>query len=151
MRDYRSILALVDLDDAEAVVARRALRLARLGGADLTLLHLIAPDPGLDGGYPPPGRQAERLGFEAGGHRRLAYLAARIGAAEARLHVCYGQPAREFETCVAELAPDLVIAARDPGYLAGRHDLLLLGSAGAGRPSRRGLAWLGALAGLAHA
>lgn len=152
MREYRRILALVDLDDAQhEAVARRALNLARLGRAELVLLHLIEPDPSLDGGYPAPSRQATRQGFEAGGIRRLAFLAARLGAGEADLRVRYGEPAREFEACARECMPDLVIAARDTGFIAGRHDLLLLGAANTGRRSRGiGMAWLGTLAGLSR-
>lgn len=54
MHDYRRVLALVDFSDAGSTVARRALNLARLEGAELAFLHLINPDPSLDGGYPPP-------------------------------------------------------------------------------------------------
>jgi len=153
MRDYRHILALVDPDDRHHDgVIHRALNLARLGGAQLALLHLIEPDPSLDGGYPPPSHEAARQGFEAGGMRRLAFLAARLEAGEATLLARYGDPASEFAACAGELAPDLVIAAHDPGYLGGRHDLLLLGTATAKIRGRgRVPTWLASLAGMSHA
>jgi nucleotide-binding universal stress UspA family protein len=141
MREYRRILALVDLDDAHAPAARRALSLARLGRAELAFLHLIEPDPSLDGGYPPPSRAELRQGFEQAGQRRLDFLAATLGAGEAECLVRYGQPATCFAETLARWQPDLVVAATDYGFLAGRHDTLILGD----RPVRSGglaaLAW----------
>ncbi len=143
MHDYRRILALVDFNDAGSAVARRALKLARLGQAELAFLHLIAPDASLDGGYPPASRQANKQGFEQAALRRLAFLGATLGADEAALLARYGQPACSFADCMAEWRPDLVVAGVDPGYLSGRHDLLTLGQSGAG--SGRLARWLHAL------
>jgi nucleotide-binding universal stress UspA family protein len=130
MHDYRRILALVDFSDAGIKVAQRALKLARLGRAELTFLHLISPTPTLDGGYPSPSRKACEQNFEQAAVRRLAFLSSNLGEAgmgEVVLLARYGQPARSFAEIVSGWRPDLVVAEADPGFLDGRHDLLILG------------------------
>ena len=129
MREYRRILAVVDLNEAGRAVAERALALSQLGRCELVLLHLIEPDVGLDGGYPAPSRAVARQGYETEGLRRLQFFAASLGAGEAKLQARYGQPRSAFADCAAAWQPDLVVAAYDPGYLGGRHDLLTLGQA----------------------
>lgn len=130
MPEYRRILALVDLDDTR--VARRALNLARAMGAELAFLHVIPPDPGLDGGYPAPGRAELARGFESAALRRLACLRGVLNAEDSTLLSRYGPPEQAFTDCLADWRPDLVVADADPGYLGGRHDLLLLGQAPSG-------------------
>jgi nucleotide-binding universal stress UspA family protein len=132
MRDYRRILAVVDFNEPGRAVARRASSLARLGEAELLLLHLIAHDTSLDGGYPPPSRTASQQSYEAEGLRRLKFFAASVDANGAILHARYGQPRSAFADCVATWQPDLVVADHDPGFLGGRHDLLTLGRAANG-------------------
>jgi nucleotide-binding universal stress UspA family protein len=127
MHDYRRILALVAFSETGTAVARRALSVARLGRAELAFLHLITPDPSLDGGYPPPSRRECEQGFEQAALRRLVFLAASLGAGEARLLARYGQPRATFSDSIADWRPDLVVAGDDPGFLDGRHDLLTLG------------------------
>ena len=129
MHDYHRILAVVDFSESGLAAARRALNLARLGRAKLAFLHLIEPDAGLDGGYPPPGRQEARQAFEQAGLRRLAFLAANLAVEEAELLARFGHPGEGFALSIAEWRPDLVVAGDDPGYLGGRHDLLILGLA----------------------
>jgi nucleotide-binding universal stress UspA family protein len=127
MHDYRRILALVDFSESGTAVARRALKLARLGQTELAFLHLIEPDPGLDGGYPSPSGKACQRDFEQAALRRLAFMAANLGAGEAELMARYGRPRDAFANGIAAWNPDLVVAGDDPGYLGGRHDLLTLG------------------------
>ncbi len=132
MRDYRRILAVVDFNESGRAVARRAFSLARLGGAELALLHLIEPDASLDGGYPPPSRAEIKNSHETEALRRLTFLAANLDAGEAKLLARHGQPRQAFVDCIAEWKPDLVVAGGNPGYLGGRHDLLTLGQANSG-------------------
>jgi len=127
MHEYRRILAVVDFTDSGRAVARRALGLARLGQAELLLLHLIEPTADLDGGYPQPSRKTSQKSYEAEGLRRLDFFAATLGADEAILQVRFGQPRAAFVDCIAAWRPDLVVADNDPGHLGGRHDLLTLG------------------------
>ena len=125
MPEYRRILVLVDFEDTR--VARRALNLARAMGAELAFLHLVPPDPSLDGGYPPPGRAELARGYEAAALRRLAFLRDSLDAGDTTLLSRYGLPEQVFADCLADWRPDLVVADADPGYLGSRHDLLLLG------------------------
>jgi nucleotide-binding universal stress UspA family protein len=135
MRDYRRILAVVDFNEPGRTVARRALSLARMGEAELLLLHLIPLDTSLDGGYPPPSRKASQQSYEAEGLRRLKFFAASLDADKVVLQARYDQPRSAFADCIAAWQPDLVVADHDPGFLGGRHDLLTLGRAprGGGR------------------
>jgi nucleotide-binding universal stress UspA family protein len=127
MPEYRRILAIEDFNDPTHAATRRAIGLARLGGADLALLHLLEPDVGLDGGYPAPSRQEVKRGYEGEALRRLKYLAATLGAADARLIAHYDLSHHGFAETVANWQPDLVVANHDSGHLDGRHDLLILG------------------------
>jgi nucleotide-binding universal stress UspA family protein len=132
MREYRRILAVVDLDNGHVGVAQRALNLARLGHSELAFLHLIEPDPTLDGGYPFPSQEAVRKAYEQAGLGRLKFFAANLGAEEAELLARYGHPAHAFADCVATWQPDLVVAGENRAYLGGRHDLLTVGRSGQG-------------------
>lgn len=136
MRDYRRILAVVDFSDRGRAVARRALALARMGQAELALLHLIEPDTALEGGYPPPSRAANRQGYETEALRRLDFLAANLAAGDVKLLARYGQPRSAFADCIATWQPDLVVADDNPGYLRGSHDLLVLGQRAGGAGGR---------------
>lgn len=127
MSEYRRILAVVDFDDAGARAARRAFNLARSMDAELALLHLVEPDPNPDGGYPPPSRVELAHGYESAALRRLAFMSGSIGADGGTLLARYGAPAQNFAAVVGDWHPDLVVAASDPGFLDGRHDLLLIG------------------------
>lgn len=127
MHNYRRILALVDFSTDGATVARRALRLARMERAELAFLHLIPPDTALDGGYPAPGPNALAEGYEKAALRRLTFLRATLEADGVHLLARYGHPAGGFADCISQWRPDLVVAADNPGYLGGRHDLLTLG------------------------
>lgn len=151
VRNYRRILAVVEFSDTGAAVIRRAHNLARLEGAELALLHLVAPDPTPDGGYPPPSRLELEQGFEQPALRRLAFLKGTLGVDKAELFARYGQPERGYEACIAHWQPDLVVAGDDPGYLGGRHDLLTLGRTGSHRGVlRQLLRWFMVPAGLLH-
>ncbi len=127
MHEYRRILAVVDLDSTGARVARRAFNLARAMDAELTFLHLAKPDPNPDGGYPRPGHAELARAYETAALRRLAFLSGELHAGETALLARYGVPAQGFASVVADWEPDLVVADTDPGYLDGRHDLLLMG------------------------
>lgn len=138
MHDYRRILALLDASGADARVARRAVELARTSGAQLAILHwLPAGAPAQDGG--PIGR---RPPDEAAARRRLLRLARQLNAADATLLWPPAPAGQGLAAVVADWRPDLIVTARDPGCLAGRHDLLTLGAGG-----RRLVRWLKDLAG----
>jgi nucleotide-binding universal stress UspA family protein len=141
MHDYRRVLAMVSLSRDGEKVAWRALRLARLLGAEAAWLHLVVADGQLDGGYPTPSRAGLAQGYEDAALLRLRHLAASMHAGEVALRARHGPAADCYREFIDDWRPDLVIAAHDPGYLAGRHDLLLLGSEGLGM-GRLVRAWL---------
>src|SRR5512139_2100608 len=110
MRPYQRIVALIDFDDLDGQTAEKALLLARLNRAKLDFLHLIEPDGALDGGYPGGNSQATARSLEAASLRRLNFLAAQLGAAEATCHAIHGPLRQGFLRHVEEWRPDLVVA-----------------------------------------
>lgn len=133
-RPYRRILALIRFDAMDGVTAEKALMLARLNQARIDFLHPIEPDGTLDGGYPGSTRQATVRDLEQASLRRLAFLAARIGAGEANCHAIYGAPWQGLRQFLRDAQPDLIVTGEHAAYLDGPHDVLVL--SGAHRPQR---------------
>lgn len=133
MHEYRRILALVDFDPLGARVAHRAAALARLGNAELALLHWIEPDTQFDGGYPPPSPAEARRGYETAALRRMQFFAGGLDHANPELLAVYGPGRQTLLDRIEAWQPDLVVAGRDPGELGQRHDLLTLGQTRRGR------------------
>lgn len=124
-RAYQRILVLIGFDGLDERTAERAILLARMNHAQLDFLHLIEPDAALDGGYPgEPRATAGRL--EAASLRRLAFLAARLGAGAATCHAIHGPLRQGFRRHVREWQPDLVVSGAHHDYLGGSHDVLVL-------------------------
>lgn len=130
LRPYRRILALIDFDERDGATAEKALMLARLNRAELDFLHLIEPDGALDGGYPGGSSRADARELENAALRRLNFLAARIGAGEARCHAVYGPLRQGMLRHVRDWQPDLVVAGERHAHLGGRYDVLILSSPG---------------------
>lgn len=138
MRTYQRVLALIDFDALECQAAEKALLLARLNKAELDFLHLVEPDAALDGGYPNGNPRATAHSLETASLRRLEFLAARLGATEARCHARHGPLRQGFLRHVREWQPDLVVTGGHHGYLAtGSHDVLILSASK--RPRRGGM------------
>lgn len=145
-RPYRRVLALIRLDGTDESIARKALLLARLNRAELLFLHLVEPDAALDG-YPAVGAKSDAAALEAGAVRRLDFLAAQLGAGEAGCVALHGPARQMFKQAVKKWQPELVVSAEDFDFLAGAHDVLILGRrsrSGGGKFIDRVLGWLGA-------
>lgn len=147
LRPYRRILALIRFDAMDGATAEKALMLARMNRAELDFLHLIEPDGALDGGYPGSTRQATVEDLKRASLRRLDFLAAGLGAGEARCHAVYGPSRQAFRAYSREWGPDLIVTSEQAVYLAGPYDVLVLSAA---KQSSRGglLAALAKLLGL---
>lgn len=126
LQPYRRILALIRFDATDGVTAEKALLLARLNRAQLDFLHLIEPDGALDGGYARAGTGDAARALEAAALRRLDFLAAQLGAGEARCNAVYGPPRQVFQRHVAVAQPDLVVVGEPSDYVDGPHDVLVL-------------------------
>jgi hypothetical protein len=145
-RPYQRVLALIDFDNTDGRIARKALLLARLNRAQLAFLHLAEPDAALDGGYPAPGSRTDAAALEAASLRRLNFMAAQLGAGEAECLAQCGPAHQTFKQKLKEWQPDLVVSAKDFPFLSGPHDVLILSqdkrSNGRGM-LRRLTSWLG--------
>lgn len=126
---------MIQFDAMDGAIAEKALMLARLNRAELEFLHLIEPDGMLDGGYPGSSRQAGIDDLKRAALRRLEFLAASLGAGEARCHAEYGSPRQEFHEYAREHQPDLIVTGEQAAYLAGSCDVLVLSAA---KQSRHG-------------
>ena len=126
LRPYRRVLALIDFDDLDCQTAEKALLLARLNQAELDFLHLIEPDGFLDGGYPSGNPRATAESLEKASLRRLSFLAAQLGAAEATCHALYGPLRQGFLRHTKLWQPDLIVTGEHHAYLTGSHDVLIL-------------------------
>lgn len=145
LRPYRRILALIRLDASDAGIVNKALLLARMNRAELDILHLVEPDGALDGGYPGAGAKATAAAFETAALRRLEFLAAGLGAGEARCHALYGPFRQTFQRHVEVSTPDLVVTGSPAHCPPGAYDQLILASPPSARGSRRVLDVLGAM------
>lgn len=147
LHPYRRILALIRFDARDGATAGKALLLARMNRAELDFLHVIEPDGTLDGGYPGSTRQATVDDLRRASLRRLDFLAAGLGAGEARCHAIYGPLRQGFLEYAREWQPDLVVTSEQGSFLAGPYDVLVLSAAEQPRPGRL-LDALGGLLGL---
>ncbi len=141
MREYRRLLALVELDRSGETIVRRADALARLSGAELILLHIIEPDSSSDGGYPSPSPGQVAASYESAGLRRLRYLAATQGANVDACRAVYGSLSNSMQRFTADWQPDLLIAdAANAARLGcGTWDVLVVQTAQRGQGGRRGV------------
>ena len=121
MTVYRHILAVVDLTDDSDVIARRALQIAGLTGAQVSMLHVVEFVPVEPLGETlMPAVQIEEELVERG-KQRLAELAARIGVALNSQQVATGNIKAEIVRAAEEQRADLiVIGSRE------RHGLSIL-------------------------
>lgn len=124
MREYRHILAAVDLSPEGAQVLERARDLAERYGSTLSLVHVIEPLPVDAAGealLPPMSIESE---LHENAERKLRELADQAGLAQTRRHVVMGYTKREIISFASEHAVDLIVVGSH-----GRHGLaLLLGS-----------------------
>ena len=124
MRNYRHILAAVDLSPEGACVLERAQDLATRYGAALSLIHVIEPLPVDAAGealLPPMSIESE---LHENAERKLRELADQAGVAQSRRHVVMGYTKREIIGFAEENGVDLIVVGSH-----GRHGLaLLLGS-----------------------
>ena len=135
MAIYKHILCAVDFSDTSEEACRRALELARLFGAELSLLHIVE--------YFPEDRSNDFIapecddpaGFvDSQAHLGLNELATRIGCEDATRHVLFSPHSarREIVRFAAENTIDLIVLGSH-----GRHGIaVLLGSTANGVVTR---------------
>jgi universal stress protein A len=135
MAIYKHILCAVDFSDTSEAACRRALELARLFGAELSLLHIVE--------YFPEDRSNDFIapecddpaGFvESQAHLGMNELATRIGCEDATRHVLFSPHSarREIVRFTEENTIDLIVLGSH-----GRHGIaVLLGSTANGVVTR---------------
>ncbi len=129
MSGYNKILVAVDLSDDSPVVLDKALSLAKLYGAELSMVHVMEP---IAVGYAVEVTSVdiEGLHAEAAKHARTALieLGASVDIPARRLHNVLGQPAREIRELAKDIKAGLIVMG---GH--GKHGWeLLFGSTSSG-------------------
>jgi len=122
---YTHILVGLDLSPEEShQVVNKAVALAQLYGAKLSLLHVIEPVALAYAGDIPMDLTETQVALEEQANRRLADFAANLGHPVTKHQVVLGQTASELRETSVKLGADLIIVGSH-----GRHGLaLLLGS-----------------------
>jgi Universal stress protein UspA and related nucleotide-binding proteins len=125
MSIYTHLLVGLDLSPEESLqVARKAVELARLYNAKLSLIHVIEPVTFAYAGDIPMDLTETQLALEEQADKRLAAFTQQLGYEVTHSKVVIGQTAAELRETAAELGADLIIVGSH-----GRHGLaLLLGS-----------------------
>ncbi|MCR6652311.1 MAG: universal stress protein [Cellvibrionaceae bacterium] len=125
MSIYTHLLVGLDLSPEESLqVARKAVELARLHGAKLSLIHVIEPVTFAYAGDIPMDLTETQLALEEQADKRLASFTQQLGYDVSHSKVVIGQTAAELRETAADLGADLIIVGSH-----GRHGLaLLLGS-----------------------
>ena len=125
MREYRRLLAAVDLTEDGVQVIERARDLAKRYDSELTLIHVVEPMPIDAAGEAimPPVTGIETELYD-NAQRRLKAFTERLQRGEIRRHIVIGYTKREILNFAAESQIDLIVVGSH-----GRHGLaLLLGS-----------------------
>lgn len=125
MSIYTHLLVGLDLSPEESLqVARKAVELAKLHNARLSLLHVIEPVTFAYAGDIPMDLTETQLALEEQAEKRLASFTKELGYEVSQSKVVIGQTAAELRETAASLAADLIVVGSH-----GRHGLaLLLGS-----------------------
>lgn len=125
MSIYTHLLVGLDLSPEESLqVARKAVELARLNNARLSLIHVIEPVTFAYAGDIPMDLTETQLALEEQADKRLASFTQQLGYEVSHSKVVIGQTAAELRETAADLKADLIIVGSH-----GRHGLaLLLGS-----------------------
>jgi universal stress protein A len=125
MSIYTHLLVGLDLSPDESLqVARKAVELARLYNAKLSLIHVIEPVTFAYAGDIPMDLTETQLALEEQADKRLAAFTQQLGYEVTQSKVVIGQTAAELRETAVELGADLIVVGSH-----GRHGLaLLLGS-----------------------
>ena len=124
MPGYTQILVAVDLTDEAPQVIERAAELAKLYGAELTILHVIEPLTFAYGGDIPMDLSGIQTEIEAQAKAKVAGFAESLGVPGERQLIIYGRPENEIHRAAEQRGIDLIILGSH-----GRHGFsLLLGS-----------------------
>lgn len=116
MTSYHRILAIVELDDDDARVLRRAAQISRWSGAPLLVLHVLDYAPGFDCDQAPVLTRAQvESSLAAAAQEKIDALVRRL-AATAHVLVVQGQAWEVAARAAQEWQADLIVCSRAARY-----------------------------------
>lgn len=121
---YSRILVAVDLTEECRTVAKRAVTVAEMTGADLHVVHVIEPLSLAYGGDIPMDLSTVQESINDQAQSYLSEFSTEFGIPHVRQHLVFGKPEREIERLAIEHEIDVIFIGSHA-----RHGLaLLLGS-----------------------
>lgn len=117
MSDYQRILAIVELDQDDTQVLRRAAQLSRWSGAPLLVLHVLDYPPGFECDQAPVlTRQQVETSLQEAARAKIGATLARLGVTQAHVLVLRGKPQEVAPATAQEWQADLVVCSRTARY-----------------------------------
>lgn len=117
MTSYHRILAIVELDNDDARVLRRAAQISRWSGAPLLVLHVLDYAPGFDCDQAPVLTRAQvESSLAAAAQEKIDALLCRLAATTAHVLVVQGQAWEVAARVAQEWQTDLIVCSKAARY-----------------------------------
>ena len=117
MSDYQRILAIVELDQDDTQVLKRATQLSRWSGAPLLVLHVLDYQPGFECDQAPVlTRQQVETSLQEAARAKIGATLARLGVAPAHVLVLRGKPQEVAPATAREWQADLIVFSKSARY-----------------------------------
>lgn len=117
MSDYQRILAIIELDQDDTQVLRRAAQLSRWSGAPLLVLHVLDYQAGFECDQAPVlTRQQVETSLQEAARAKIGATLARLGVTQAHVLVLRGRPQEVAPATAREWQADLIVCSKSARY-----------------------------------
>lgn len=117
MSDYQRILAIVELNQDDTQVLRRAAQLSRWSGAPLLVLHVLDYQAGFECDQAPVlTRQQVETSLQEAARAKIDATLARLGVTQAHVLVLRGKPQDVAPATAREWQADLIVCSKTVRY-----------------------------------
>lgn len=117
MSDYQRILAIVELNQDDTQVLRRAAQLSHWSGAPLLVLHVLDYQAGFECDQAPVlTRQQVETSLQDAARAKIDATLARLGVTQAHVLIARGKPHEAAPATAQEWQADLVVCSKAARY-----------------------------------